>query len=78
MTWAQQFRKARGSLTQEGAAAVLSGPDAVSRCPVATVRDWEQGRHAPTGWQQYMIVAQLMRQQIAPKKQARLRKGSNS
>lgn len=63
MTWAKTFRQARGSLTQGGAAAVLSGPSASERCPVATIRDWEQGRNQPPKWQQWHYVGALMRAQ---------------
>lgn len=80
MTFAQQFRAARGSLTQEGAAAALSGPDAASKCSVRTVQDWESGRRTPPGWVRWLIVGQLMRSQLpAPKKKrASHRKGSNA
>jgi len=71
MTWAATFRAARGSLTQEGAAIALSGPSDGERCPVATVRDWEQGRNSPPRWQQWLYVGQLLRAQIPPKKRRR-------
>lgn len=68
MTWAETFRAARGPLTQEGAAKVLSGPDAGSRCPVATIRDWEQGRGQPPKWQQWLYIGALWRARAKKRK----------
>ena len=60
-SWASIFRDARGKLTQEEAAKVLSGRGPTARCPIATIRDWEQGRRTPPEWVQWLIVGQLMR-----------------
>jgi DNA-binding transcriptional regulator YiaG len=56
MTWASKFRSARGSLYLREAAAVLCG------CPVATIRDWEQGRREPPEWVQLLVLEILRRQ----------------
>jgi hypothetical protein len=66
MTWSKLFRAARGSLTQEGAARALSGPDTASKCSVRTVQDWDAGRRTPPGWVRYLIIAHLIRHQIPP------------
>lgn len=62
MTWAESFRQARSGLSQTEAAASLCG------CPVATIRDWEQGRREPPEWVQYLVVAQLMRRDLRRRK----------
>lgn len=68
MTWAKTFRAARGSLTQEGAAKALSGPTAADACPVATLREWEQGRREPPRWVQSLVIGQILRAQMPHKK----------
>lgn len=50
MNWPEAFRKARGSMSQPEAAAALLN------CPVATIRDWEQGRREPPKWVQSLIL----------------------
>lgn len=70
MTWAQVFRSARGSLSQTEAAAALSGPTRADECPVATLRDWEQGRREPPQWMQWIIVGVLMRKKLRPAKKS--------
>ncbi len=65
MTWADTFRNARGSLSQTEAAVALCG------CPVATIRDWEQGRREPPQWVQMLVVGQLMRKSLRPLRSAR-------
>lgn len=60
-TWATTFHEARGILTQEQAA------QALHECPVATIRDWEQGRRTPPVWVQYLVVGQLMRKSLKKK-----------
>lgn len=74
MTWAKAFRAARGPLTQEGAAQLLSGPTASERCPPATIRDWEQGRRNPPKWMQRLILKEFdlhTKSQAVPRKKER-------
>jgi DNA-binding XRE family transcriptional regulator len=52
MTTREKFRAARGSLTQEQAAAAIG-------CPVATYRDWEQGRREPPAWIRKLAIGKL-------------------
>ena len=61
MTWADRFRDARGRLSQSQAAAALSGPAPDQRCSVRTIQSWESGQHAPPGWVQWLILAELGR-----------------
>lgn len=53
MNWPTTFRTLRGSLTQEQAAKALF------HCPVACIRDWEQGRSKPPGWVQLLIAMKM-------------------
>lgn len=71
MNWADTFREARGGLSQPEAAAALSGPTKADEFPVATLRDWEQGRREPPRWMQWMIVGVLMRRSLRPLRSAR-------
>jgi hypothetical protein len=66
-TWAAIFRDARGGMTQEEAAKTLSGRGPKERCPVSTLRDWEQGRREPPTWMQWLIIGQLWRAAAKPK-----------
>jgi DNA-binding transcriptional regulator YiaG len=52
MTTAEKFRAQRGPLTQEQAAAAIG-------CPVATYRDWEQGRREPPKWIRRLALGKL-------------------
>lgn len=71
--WGRQcaeLREAQG-MTQQQLADALSGPDASSRCNVASVRDWEQGRSEPPGWVQYLILGAVLRRSLRPLRSAR-------
>ena len=64
MNWKKTIRAARGKMTQEEAAAALGGREMRDACPVATLRDWEQGRRTPPRWVQCLIIAHLLRVRI--------------
>lgn len=55
ITWAQTFRRARGTLSQAEAAEQLHD------CSVRTVQDWENGRRIPPQWVQQLILDRLQR-----------------
>lgn len=54
MIWAEQFRTARGSLSQAEAAAAIS-----ALLSVRTVQDWELGRRQPPDWVQPLVLGVL-------------------
>lgn len=56
MNWADQFRTARGSLSQAEAAAAIS-----ALLSVRTVQDWELGRRQPPDWVQALVLGVLRR-----------------
>lgn len=74
--WGAQCQDLRSQfrLTQQQLAEALSGRDAASRCSVASVRDWEQGRSEPPGWVQYLILGVLMRKSLRPPRRTPVRK----
>jgi hypothetical protein len=70
MKWSNAFVVARGSLTQqEAAAAIYSGRD-ITR----TVEDWESGRRQPPDWVQPLVLGVLRR--AAGRKTARAKTGA--
>lgn len=67
MTFADQLRSARGSLSQSQAAATIS-----PMLSVRTLQDWEQAKRRPADWAQDLVLRVLR----SPKK-VRTRKGQN-
>lgn len=53
-SWAEQLKHARAGLTQEAAARRIN-----RWLPLATLRDWEQGRRTPPRWVQELILWRL-------------------